>query len=311
MAKWTPCCEALLSAAAELPAHGTCRPSLLSVYCASAYDDYMQASSASGIGIRCSFILIALPCMAQDLNLSPTRPTIANSATIQSAGVLQVETGYDAYPRSVPGDQQTVATNFYYTPLSRLRLDFGWSPVALQQQSPGQNITGVGTIQIGGKIELKNEKYHRLLPGLAVQYEAELPTASHGVLSNFGQQAILLLNHHYGRNGDLDVIVNASLVQSDCQKLSGCDYGGQQSLAVSYHVQKQTRIYAEVFGQNNSESNTPPGTYLFAGFFHQFGDAFGIDGGLRFGVSSRSAGIGSTVGLVFGKRLRDMKSSRR
>lgn len=247
--------------------------------------------------------------MAQDLNLSPTRPTIANSATIQSAGVLQVETGYDAYPRSVPGDQQTVAANFYYTPLARLRLDFGWSPLALQQQSPGPPVTGVGTIQIGGKVELKKEDYHRLLPGVAVQYEAELPTASQGALSNFGQQAILLLNHHYGRNGDLDVIVNGSLVQSNCQTPSGCDYGGQQSLAISYHVQKQTRIYTEVFGQNNSESNSPPGTYLFGGFFHQFSDAFGIDGGLRFGVSPRSAGIGTTVGLVFGKRLRETRSS--
>ena len=248
--------------------------------------------------------------MAQDLNLSPTRPTIANSATIQGAGVLQVETGYDAYPRSVPGDQQTIAANFYYAPLSRLRLDFGWSPFALQQQSPGQTVTGVGTIQIGSKIELKKENYHRLLPGMAIQYEAELPTASQDVLNNLGQQAILLLNHHYGRNGDLDVIVNGSLVQAGCQTPSGCSYGGQQSLAVSYHIQKQTRLYAELFGQNNSESNTPPGTYLFGGFFHQFGDAFGIDGGLRFGVSSRSARVGTTVGLVFGKRLRKSDSSK-
>ena len=29
---------------------------------------------------------------------------------------------------SIPGDQQTVATSFYYAPLPRLRLDFGWSP---------------------------------------------------------------------------------------------------------------------------------------------------------------------------------------
>ena len=272
----------------------------------------MQASHGARIGVGCSLLMaarLAHPCMAQDLNLSPTRPTIANSATIQSAGVLQVETGYDAYPRSMPGDQQTVAVNLYYAPLARVRLDFGWSPFALQQQQPGQTVTGVGTIQFGGKVELKKENYHRILPGIAVQYEAEVPSAPQAALSNLGQQAILLLNHHYGRNGDLDVIVNGSIVQSDCQTRTGCDYGGQQSLAISYHVQKQTRIYGEVFGQNNSESNTPPGTYLFGGFFHQFGDAFGIDGGLRFGVTPRSAGIGTTVGLVFGKRLRETNNS--
>ena len=130
-----------------------------------------------------------------------------------------------------------------------------------------------------------------------------MPTASDPGLQNYGQQAILLLNHHYGHNGDIDVIVNGSVVQFACQTPTGCVYGGQQSLALSYHLAEQTRIYAEAFGQNNSESNTPPGTYLFAGFFHQFSDAFGIDGGLRFGISDGSARIGTTVGLVFGKRL--------
>lgn len=122
-------------------------------------------------------------------------------------------------------------------------------------------------------------------------------------LQGYGQQAILLLNHHYGPNGDLDVILNGSVVQSDCQTLTGCTYGGQQSLALSYHLQPHTRLYAEAFAQNVSQSNTPPGTYIFSGFYHQFGDSFGLDGGLRFGVSNHSASLGTTVGLVFGKRL--------
>lgn len=98
-------------------------------------------------------------------------------------------------------------------------------------------------------------------------------------------------------------MLNGSIVQANCQTQAGCSYGGQQSLALSFHTSKITRVYAEVFGQNNSESNTPPGTYLFGGFYHQFNDAFGIDGGLRFGVSNDSARIGTTVGLVFGKRV--------
>jgi hypothetical protein len=53
-----------------------------------------------------------------------------------------------------------------------------------------------------------------------------------------------------------------------------------------------------------SQSNTPPGTYIFGGFYRQVSDAFGIDGGMRFGVSDHSASVGTTVGLVFGKRLR-------
>jgi hypothetical protein len=250
----------------------------------------------------CALWLLAINAAAQEMNLNPTRPTIANSAAIQSRGVLQVETGYDAYPRNPPGNQQTLDTLFTYTPLARLRLDFDWSAFNHQQED-GVITDGVGTIKIGGKVEAKKEQYHRSAPGIAFQYEAELPSASAGALQGYGQQAILLLNHHYGNNGDIDFMANGSIVQSDCQTATGCRYGGQQSFALSYHLQKETRLYAEVFGQNTSQSNTPPGTYVFGGFYHQFSDAFGINGGVRFGVSDRSASIGTTIGLVFGRRL--------
>ena len=205
---------------------------------------------AVGVGVRFAG--------GQELGINPTRPTIANSAAIPNAGVLQVEAGYDAYPQKVPGDQQTVDTLVSYSALARLRLDFDWSAFN-HQQSGSDVVDGVGTVALGGKVEIKKEDYHRWAPGVAVQYEAELPTASRSELQGYGQQAILLLNHHYGEKGDLDVIANGSIVQGDCRTATGCSYGGQQSFAVSYHLQKDTRLYAEVFGQNVSQSNTPPG----------------------------------------------------
>jgi hypothetical protein len=90
-----------------------------------------------------------------------------------------------------------------------------------------------------------------------------------------------------------------SLTQSGCHTPFGCSYGGQQSFAVSYHLQKETRLYAETFDQNTAQSNRLPGTYLFGGSYHQFNDAFGIDGGLRIGVSDHSAKVGTTIGLVW------------
>ena len=245
---------------------------------------------------------IALP--AQDIGLNPTRPTVANSGTIQNAGVLQVEVGYDAYPQSDPGNLQTADTLLTYAALPRLRLDFDWA--FFNHQQDGNDVAnGTGTIQAGGKVELWKEDYHRPAPGFALQYEAEFPTATNAALQNYGQQAILLINHHYGPDGDLDVIVNGSVVQSGCQAGSRCSYGGQQSVALSYHLQPTTRLYAEVFAQNTSQSNTPPGTYVFGGFFHRFSETFGIDGGLRFGVSEHSASIGTTIGVVIGRQLRE------
>lgn len=245
-------------------------------------------------------LLLPVTAQAQDLGLSPTRPTIANSATIQNKGVLQVEPGYDAYPGNPPGNQQTLAAAFFYAPYSRLRLDLAWSSFAHEQDASGTT-NGVGTITIGGKIPFYKESFGHSWPGVGLQYEAELPTASVHPFQNLGQQAILLVNKHiFG----VDFIGNGSIVQADCQAPTGCSYGGQQSLAISYHLNKVTRLYAEAFGQNTSSSNTPPGTYIFSGFYHQFSDSFGVDGGLRFGVSDHSSSFGTTVGVVLGKRLR-------
>ena len=215
--------------------------------------------------------------------------------------------GYDGYLQHAPSNQQTIGTNVYYAPLERLRLDFGWTPFS-HQAADGENESGIGTIQVGGKVVLRKENYGHLMPGFAVQYEAELPAASEKDLQGFGQQIVFLANHHYGKNGIFDVIVNASLVQSDCQTQRGCGYGGQQSFAISYHLRDNTRLYAEVFGQNNMQSNTPPGTYVFGGFYQKVSDAFGIDGGMRFGVTNHSASVGVTLGMVFGSRLQNQRS---
>ena len=91
---------------------------------------------------------------AQDFSLSPTRPTVANGASIQDKGVLQVETGYDAYPQRIAGNQQTVPVLVSSVPLERLRLDFGWSAFSHQVSEDGA--ASLGTTQIGGKVVLFN-----------------------------------------------------------------------------------------------------------------------------------------------------------
>ena len=90
----------------------------------------------------------------QDLNLSPTRPTVANSVTIPNKRVPQVEIGYDAYPQNPPGNQQTLDAGFYYVPLDRLRPHFAWSAFT-HQQDGDSSANGVSTVQIGGKLLLR------------------------------------------------------------------------------------------------------------------------------------------------------------
>ena len=235
----------------------------------------------------------------EKVNMNPSRPTVANSSSVPSKGLLQVEIGYDAYPPGRAGEQQTVDTSLFYTPLTRLRLDLTWSTLA-ETKGPDASAVGVGTVQLGGKVLLMRDRKRRGVPGVAIQYEAELPSASEEALQGYGQQAILLVNHHVG---PFDLIVNGSVVQADCQTVRGCMIGGQQAAAVSYHSGPNTSLYAETFAQNVSQSNSPPGTYVFGGFLHRFSDTFGIDGGLRFGVTDGSARFGTTVGVVFGRRV--------
>jgi len=58
------------------------------------------------------------------------------------------------FPQKVPGNQQTIDTTLTYTPLTRLRLDFGWSAFNHREES-GVVTNGIGTIcnwrQDGGK----------------------------------------------------------------------------------------------------------------------------------------------------------------
>ena len=256
----------------------------------------MRGGCLIAVGMIC-----ASAAWAQDtIELSPTRPTIANSASVQGKGVLQVEVGYDAYPQTPPGEQQAIDAAFYYTPWSKVRLDFSWTGFSRMHDAE-QQATGVGTVQLGTKIVFVKDQTHRWLPGLGFQYGAELPTASEEALNGYGQQAILETNHHFGR---VNLIVNGSVVQTDCQTGSGCTIGGQQSVALTFKATPHTSLYAETFAQNVAQSNTPPGTYVFGGLQHKFSDAFSVNGGLRFGVSDHSASLGTTVGLVFGKRLR-------
>ncbi len=101
----------------------------------------------------------------------------------------------------------------------------------------------------------------------------------------------------------MNFIANASIVQFGCQTRPGCGFGGQQALALSYHRSQQPSIYAETFAQNVVQSNTS-GTCLFGGFLHRFSEAFSFDAGLRSGVSNHAAKVGTTVGLLFARRLR-------
>ena len=138
----------------------------------------------AGLSFAALALVVCQACAAhgQTSEMNPTRPTVANSSGIQEKGTLQVETGYDAYP----GDMQTVDTAFFYAPLDRLRLDFVWSAFSHEVNDDGSTTNGVSTIQFGGKVEIKKEDYHRWAPGLAVQYEAELPTASKHDLQDYG-----------------------------------------------------------------------------------------------------------------------------
>jgi hypothetical protein len=229
--------------------------------------------------------------------INSSRPTISTSSGIQDKGVLQVELGYDGYPGTPPGNQQAFAVTIYYAITSRVRVDFAVDPIQTSNLSgpPASKSTGVGTIALGGKVVVLPEKTY---PGIAIQYEGQLPTASNAGLQGEGQQAILLVSRHWQK---YTIQAAPSFVEVNCQQR--CQLGGQQALAFGYDTSAKTTLYAEAWGQNVATSNTLPGSYVFAGFLHKFNDNVALNGGLRFGVSDHSSSFGPTLGLTFGRRL--------
>lgn len=235
-----------------------------------------------------------LPRLSAQTNsyLDSTRPTISSDAAIPQKGVLQIESGYDGY--FLPFDQ-TGATSFYYSMTQWLRLDATVSFWRATDVGVSDRTVGIGTSAFGAKAVLFHDGRSKTIPGVALEYEETLATASRQELQSRNHQGTLILSNSYG---PWRWKLNGAAVGTGCETSDRCSVHGQTALGVSYDLTRATTAITEFFGQSDSIS-APAGAYAFVGASHQFSKHALLNGGLRFGMTPAAPTVGLTLGVTF------------
>lgn len=173
----------------------------------------MKANSKI-IGL-CFLSAMALPAQ-ENSYIDSTRPTISSDASIQQKGVLQIESGYDAY--FLPYDQ-TGAVSLYYSLTNWLRLDASVSAWRATDVGVDHRTEGVGNAEFGTKIILFHDGRSKTIPGVAVEYEDSAASASEANLRSRYHQGTLIFSN---TAGPWKWKLNGSLIASNCRNANGC-----------------------------------------------------------------------------------------
>jgi hypothetical protein len=202
-----------------------------------------------------------------------------------------MEDGYDGSFIATDGDDQTVSTSWYYAATTWLRLDASYSVFRATQQDGQGRSRGSGNLQFGSKLLPRPATGSKT--GFAVQYEHTFPTGSKDSLRSISDNVTLITSRHFG---PVNAKLNGAVLRVNCN--SDCHYGGLIALGAGWDTTEDDNLQVEVFGQNQSSSNAPPGTYVFVGGSHNFTRRFLLNGGLRTGISPDASRFGLTAGIT-------------
>ncbi|HEX8637498.1 MAG TPA: transporter [Pyrinomonadaceae bacterium] len=232
--------------------------------------------------------------------IKPARPTIANPAEIQKAGVLQVEYGYDSNFRAEDFRfQQSLPLNIRFAAHSRFLLEAEIETLQSERMDKnGRLETGVGDTRLGFQVvALKDSEKH---PALAFAYAIKLPTTSESKMLGTGRydhRVTALLSKNLGENTDLDINVaylNAGREDSDRRA-----DGGLGAVAVSHEFENDFGFEAELSG-NSLDDVQPKGIYAVGALTYKVNKRLRFDSGMRFGLSSEAPRVGFFAGFTIG-----------
>lgn len=231
--------------------------------------------------------------------ISPVRPTVSESATIQKKGVLQIEYGGD-FDFSAPDfrNGQAGQLGVYFAVNKRLRLDFELETVVSREDNrTRRRETGIGDINLGFKAIARDRPQERL--GVAFSYSLKLPAASAEKELGTGKidhNLRLIFNRTYDKN---DFVVNFSYLNVGREMSEKRDSGAQIVFTFERELTKKFGIIGEVFG-NTVDEQQPRGIYLNGALTYKINKRLRFDAGVRPGFGSAAPRIGVFGGLVFG-----------
>ncbi len=245
------------------------------------------------------FVADAAAQQAQDEEeLKPTRPTVANSAEIQKAGVLQAEFGYDSNFRAEEfRSQQSLPLTLRFAATDRLLFEADLDVVKSETDEAGTRMTGVGDTRLGLQVvALKDTDEH---PALAFAYLMKLPSASReeGLgTGRFDHALVALLSKKFG---ETDMDLNVAYLNVGREDSGRRASGGQAALAFSREFENDFGVAGELSGQSLDDVQ-PRGVYALGALTYKASGRVRLDAGARFGLNPSAPRFGLFAGMSVG-----------
>jgi hypothetical protein len=242
----------------------------------------------------------ALPAAAQSDEefIKPTRPTSANPADIQQAGVLQLEYGFDAnYHAEKFRSEQTSPLALRFAATSRLLFAVELETVKSEVDKERQRMTGVGDTRVGLQVvALKDTSSH---PALAFAYYAKLPSASARKQLGTGEvdhKAMGLVSKKFG---GVDMDFNLAYLNVGREDAPGRKSGVYGALSFGEKLKHHFGLKEEVSGQSEDDVQ-PKGAFALGALTYKANHRVVLDAGVRFGLNHDAPRAGFLFGITVG-----------
>ena len=231
--------------------------------------------------------------------IKPSRPSVANPAEIQRAGVLQLEYGYDGNFRAAEfRSDQSAPLSLRFAASSRLLLEADLDTIKSQTDETGARRTGIGDTRLGLQVvALKDTERH---PALAFAYYVKLPTASEEKELGTGRvdhKVVVLLSKKVGQT---DVDFNSALLIVGHEDIADrWVAGGQFALSFDHEFENDFGVQGELSGQSKGDVQ-PKGLFALGAVTYKVNRRLILDGGVRFGLNADAPRFGVFAGFTVG-----------
>lgn len=241
---------------------------------------------------------VAEPQQEDEDFIKPSRPSVANPAEIQKAGVLQLEYGYDANFRSSEfRTQQSAPLTLRFAASSRILLEADVDVVKSETDETGTRETGIGDTRLGFQVvALKDTEQH---PALAFAYYVKLPTASESKglgTGRFDHKFVTLISK---KLGEVDMDLNGALLVVGRENAGGWVTGGQGALSFSGEFKNGFGLQGELSGQTKDDVQ-PQGLFALGALTYKANKRVVFDAGMRFGLNPDAPRVGVFAGVTIG-----------
>jgi len=231
-------------------------------------------------------------------DIKPSRPTVANSAEIQKAGVLQVEFGYDSNFRGEEfRSQHSLPLALRFAASDRLLLEADLDAVKSETDEAGTRMTGVGDARLGFQLVALKEAGGR--PALGFAYYVKLPSASEekGLgTGRFDHALVGLLSKKFGQT---DMDLNVAYLNVGREDGGRRASGGQAAVAFSREFENDFGVVGELSGQSLDDVQ-PRGVYALGALTYKVSGRLRLDAGARLGLNPEAPRFGLFAGMSVG-----------